>query len=137
MTSAIKTCAVTIMVCTGAAVTLLAAFGMVVYGIENAITLRTIFEILGANSVINIGLLLTKKFESSFAVLEYAVDTGYTIAVLAVTGFIFNWYSTIPFWYLAAMAVVIYVFAVATNIVRTRKDIKEINTLLQKCREKT
>ena len=131
----IKKVAVDSLMCTGAALVLLAVFiGIAIPG--GTLLLNTVFEILMANIVINLGLVLTRRFESSYAALEFLLDVSYIIAVLVVSGVIFGWYSTVPVWYLAVMAVAIYAFAVLTSLVRTRKNIKEINELLRKRKEK-
>jgi len=135
MMNNIKKVAVDSLMCTGAALVLLTAFIRIAIP-GGTILLNTVFEILVANIVINLGLVLTKRFESSYAVLEFLLDVSYIVAVLVVSGVIFGWYSTVTVWYLAVMAVVIYAFAVLTSIVRTRKNIKEINELLRKRKEK-
>jgi len=131
----IKKVAVDSLMCTGAALVLLAVFiGIAIPG--GTLLLNTVFEILMANIVINLGLVLTRRFESSYAALEFLLDVSYIIAVLVVSGLIFGWYSTVPVWYLVVMAVAIYAFAVLTSLVRTRKNIKEINELLRERKEK-
>ena len=135
MRNNIKKVAVDSLMCTGAALVLLTIFVRIVIP-SGTILLNTVFEILVANIVINLGLILTRKFENSYAVLEFLLDVSYIVAVLVVSGVIFGWYSTVTVWYLAVMAVVIYAFAVLTSIVRTRKNIKEINELLRKRKEK-
>ena len=127
----IKKVAVDSLMCTGAALVLLTIFVRIVIP-GGTILLNTVFEILGANIVINLGVIFTRKIESSYAILKYLLDVSYIIAILAVFGVIFDWYSTVPIWYLIVMAVAIYAFAVLTNIVRMRKDVKEINELLRK-----
>jgi hypothetical protein len=129
----IKKTIVNIMTSTGMALILLALFVALIGA--RAITVRTFFEILGANTVINMGLLLTHKFESDYAALEFLLDISCIIAVLIASGFLFDWFSTIPVWYLIIMAVAIYLFAFVTNIVRMRNDAKAINDLLRKRKE--
>ena len=123
-----------IMFTTGTALMLLAVFAVINGG--KAIFVETFFQILGANIVIHLGLILTKKFESSYAILEFLLDISYTIVVLVVFGIVFNWYSSTPVWYLVIMAVVIYTFGVFINILRTQKDANELNKLLQKHKNK-
>jgi hypothetical protein len=115
---------------TGAALVIL-AFYLVLAGAEN-INVRLIFEIFGANIVINIGLFLRHKFEIRYFILEFLVDVCFIILVLLICGAIFNWFPAFPVWYLVMMAVVIYLFVVITTAAKIRKDAKEINELLQK-----
>jgi F0F1-type ATP synthase assembly protein I len=123
-----------IMVTTGAALMLLAIFAVIKGG--KYVFLETFFQIFGANIVIHLGLILTKKFESTYAVLEFLLDISYTIAVLVVFGIVFDWYSATPVWYLIIMAVVIYAFGAFINIIRIQKDANELNKLLQKRKNK-
>ena len=130
-----KKAVVNIFCITGAALILLAIFTVIIGA--PAIFVRTFFEILGANTIIIFGLLLTHKFESRYVFLEYLLDISYVIIVIVVFGVIFDWYSSIPVWYLVIMAVAIYIFSIITSIVRTRKDAQELNALLLKLKEKT
>jgi hypothetical protein len=129
-----KKTAVNIMATTGSALILLAFF-VVIFG-DTFIYARTFFEIFGANIVIHLGLLLTRKFESRYVFLEFLLDVSYIIVVLVVFGFIFNWYTSVPVWILVIMAVVIYIFGLVVDIARSRKDAKEMDELLQKGRKK-
>ena len=95
-----------------------------------------VFQILGANTLIIFGLKLTSIFESTYAILEYLLDTGYTILVLFVFGLIFDWYSSIPIWGLILMGILVYIIGILINIPRSRKDLNEINRLLKKHKEK-
>ena len=126
----IKKTIINIMVTTCAAIMLLAVFAVIVDG--KSILVHTHFEISGACIVLHLGLLITRKFESSYAVLEFLLDLSYIIAVLVVFGLIFDWYSSIPVWYHVIMAAAIYAFGIFINIVRTKKDADELNDLLQK-----
>jgi len=103
---------------------------------QGFISNETVFEIFGANIVINFGLYLRFKFEIRNAILEFLVNVSYIIIVLLVFGNIFDWYSAVPVWFLSIMAVVIYIFAVIITIVKIQKDAKEINELLRKRKKK-
>jgi len=96
------------------------------------IYVRTVFEVLGANIIIHLGLFLTRKFESRYAILENLLDIFYLLSILGIFAFIFKWYSSVPIWYIFIIAVVVYLFSILLNIVRTQKTAKRINDLLQK-----
>jgi F0F1-type ATP synthase assembly protein I len=130
----IKKIIIDIMVTTGSALMLLAVFAVISGG--EYIYIKTFFQIFGANVVIHLGLVLTKKFECTFAVFEFLLDISYTIAVLVIFGLVFDWYSSIPVWYLIIMAVVVYLFGLFINIVRIQKNADEFNKLLQKRKNK-
>lgn len=94
------------------------------------------YQILLANIVIHLGLLLTRKFESTYAVFEYLLDISYIILVLIVFGILFKWIYSTPIWVLAIMGVVVYIFNILLNFIRIKKDAKDLNSLLQKRKEK-
>jgi hypothetical protein len=123
-----------IMFVTGAALVILAAFSAF-FDVEIHFV-PTVFEIFAANILIILGLFLRWRFEIRYIFLEYLVDITYTIAVLIVSGYIFDWYSAVPVWLLLAMAVVIYILAVTVFIIRFKKDTNEMNELLQKRKKK-
>jgi hypothetical protein len=130
----IKNIVTYIMFVTGATLVILALFSMI-FGVEIHFV-PTVFEIFAANIMIILGLFLRSKFEIRNIILEYLVDISYTIAVLVVSGLIFNWYSTIPVWLLIVMAVVIYIFATIFTVTKLKKDAEELNQLLQKRNKK-
>jgi len=100
-----------------------------------AIPAAVFFQVLLTNIIIYSGFIFTRKFESRYAILEYLLDISLVIGVVLVFGTIFEWYKDFP-WLLAFMAVIIYLFGLLTGLVRARKDIKDINELLQKRKEK-
>jgi len=135
MMNDVKIIAMGIMISTGAALVLLAVFAG--FNDTNVIHIRTVFEILGANAVICVGLTLIGKLECALAVLKHLLlEASYVIAVLLVFGLVFDWYSVVPVWYLVVMAVVIYAFVVFAGTAKMRNDVKEINELLRKRRKK-
>ena len=103
---------------------------------EKQIPIITIFQIFAANIIINIGLYFRSKIEIRKYLLEFFIDVSYIIIVLLIFGYIFDWHSYVPVWYLAMMASVIYIIAVVTTVVKIKNDTKEINDLLQKRKEK-
>jgi len=116
------------------AIILLAVYFLIIG--EKQIPIITIFQIFTANIIINIGLYFRSKIEISKFLLEFFIDVSYIIIVLLIFGYIFDWYSYVPVWYLAMMASVIYIIAVITTVVKIKNDTKEINDLLQKRKEK-
>jgi F0F1-type ATP synthase assembly protein I len=122
------------MATTGTTLIFLAIFAVIIGG--KSIYVHTFFELLAANIVIHLGLILTKKFESSYAILEFVLDVSYIIVVLVGFGLIFDWFSSVPIWYLVIMAVAVYAFGVFINITRIRKEADELNKLLQKHKNK-
>jgi len=119
---------------TGAVLFLLAVFIMFKEG--KNITVNTILQIIGANTVITIGLHLSQKIESRFAILEFLLDIGFMSAVIAVSDILFKWYYHVPVWVPLVIVLLVYILFYLLDIIRVRRDIKEINKLLQKLKEK-
>lgn len=92
----------------------------------------SVFSNLGAVFIICLGLRLTAKFESSYAILEAALDLTYINAVLILFGLGFNWFATTPFWLVAIIAILVYLTGLFLNTFRLRQEINTINDLLQK-----
>jgi hypothetical protein len=119
---------------TGASLVILAVFSLLLN--VDIHFVPTVFEIFVANIIIVLGLFLRWKFEIRYIILEYIIDISYIILVLVVFGLIFDWYFAIPVWLLAAMAIVIYIFAMIISVTKINKDAKELNKLLQKRQKK-
>ena len=119
---------------TGASLVILAAFS-VFFGKEFNYA-PVVLQIFAANIVINLGLFMLWKIEIRYLILQYLLDVAYIIVILVVFGLIFDWYSTVPVWFLAATAAVIYALATIITVTKFRKDTDEINELLQKRKEK-
>jgi len=119
---------------TGAVLFLLAVF--VMFKENKSISAHTILEIIGVNIVITIGLFLTYKIEFRHPIPEFLLDICFMIAVIVLSGTLFDWYSYIPVWVPVIMVVVVYILFHLLDIIRVRKDIKEINKLIQELKEK-
>jgi len=119
---------------TGAVLFLLAVFTMFREG--KSINVDTILEIIGANIVISIGLFLTHKIEFRYAIFEFLLDIGFMLTVIILFGTLFNWYSRISVWVPLVIVFMVYILFYLLDIIRVHRDIKEINKLLQKLKEK-
>lgn len=118
-----------IMTTTGITLVVLAIIGTLFRA--NYICISSVFESLGANVLIHLGFKITNKFESRYSVLETLLDISYTIVILFIFGYIFNWYASVPMWILAIMAIVVYLLGCFINIFRIQEDVKIINELVQ------
>jgi Ca2+/Na+ antiporter len=119
---------------TGAVLFFLAVFA--IFKENKTINVDTILEIIGANTVITAGLFLTHKIECRYAIYEFLLDIGFMIAVIILSGTLFNWYSRIQVWIPLVIVLIVYILFYLLDIIRVHRDIKEINKLLQKLREK-
>lgn len=129
-----KNTIITTMFTTGASLVITAVF-FAVSDIQ-VMSIHVIFQIFGANIVINIGLLLTHQFEFRSVILEYLIDICYVIAVLVVFRAVFDWYPPMPVYVLVIMAVAIYILTLTLVLTRIKNDTDKINTLLRRRGEK-
>lgn len=125
-----KKLAVNILCTTGITLVILATIATFCGG--SYLFISSVFESFLANIIIHVGLVFAHKFESRYALLEFTLDIGYTVAVVIICGAIFHWYSSTPIWTLTIMAVLIYLIAVLLSTVQMRREVEEINQLLQK-----
>ena len=130
----IKKIVLYILASTGAVLFLLAIYRIFIN--NNPIYGVNILQIVGANIVITIGLNLTEKIESRYAIFEILIDIGFMTVVIVLFGVLFKWYNNVPIWFTVIMVVVIYISFYLLDIIRVRKDIEEINELLKKNKEK-
>ena len=100
-----------------------------------AINVNHFFQILGASIIIQFGLFFTRKFDGKYVILEYLLDMSFIVIVVFIFSAIFGWFTD-RFWILMIMVIIFYIFGLITNTIRTRKDAKEMNELLQKRRKK-
>jgi len=119
---------------TGAVLFLLAVF--IMFKESKSINVDTILEIIGANIVISIGLFLTHKIECRYAIFEFLLDIGFMLTVIILAGTLFHWYSRISVWVPLVIVLMVYILFYLLDIIRVHRDIKEINKLLQKLKEK-
>jgi len=122
---------VNIMATTALAVILLAAFVRILLPGYDLYFTSAVFQIFSANIVIHFGLVLIRKLESKYLVLDVLLDIVYTATVLIVFGVIFDWLVITPVWILMAMATLIYLVLFFFDMVRIRKEAKIINKLLK------
>jgi len=121
---------INIMFTSNAILVFIAIFAVIIK--SETILTRTVFEVLGANIVIHLGIFFTRKFESRYAILENLLDIGCLLCILGIFAIIFKWYTSVPIWYIYIISIVVYLFSILLNIVRTQRTAKRINELLQK-----
>jgi nitrate/nitrite transporter NarK len=119
---------------TGAVLFLLTVF--VMFKENKYINANTILEIIGANTVISAGLFLTHKVEFRYAIFEFLLDIGFMMTVIVLSGILFSWYSTMQVWIPLVIVLIVYILFYLLDIIRVHRDIKEINKLLQKLKDK-
>lgn len=114
---------------TGLTLTLLACFAFMVGGC--AIYVKTIFEALLANMCIQLVYLLTQNIETSYFILDSAIDISGIIFVVLLFGKIFQWFSSTPIWVLIIISILTYIICFVFQIVRVKDDVHFINEKLR------
>ena len=95
------------------------------------ICIDTIFQVLGLNVVIYIGLYFMEFMEYRFAILETALKLTYIIALVLVTGLIWEWYNNLPVAVLVLMTIGIFVACVCLDAISLISEVKSINVLIE------
>jgi hypothetical protein len=124
---------VNILYVTGALIVILAIY-LAIIGKET-ISVKNVFEILGASILINVGMTIRYRFEIRNIILENIVNLGYIIFVLLAFRAVFNWHN-IPVWIFIILAFIIYILSIVLLYQQVFKTTIEINKLLKKRREK-
>lgn len=96
------------------------------------IYLETVFQILGANIVVHLGLVVLRKLELKYAVIEAFLHIALVLFVLVVFGSIFHWFTSTPIGVLVTMGFVIYIVSAILNLFSMKRDAQEINALIKK-----
>lgn len=122
------------LITTGITLCLLALVAFIAGG--SAIYVETVFQNLLVNACAHLGFLLTKRFESSYLLLDMAVDVLMVCAVIIAAGAVFGWFSSTPVWLLVIMVLVVYAASTLLSLFRVRSDIRFINEKLKQLRQK-
>lgn len=94
--------------------------------------ISSVFQSLGVNLLIQLGLPVVRKYESHYFIVEASLDIGFILLVLIPAGFMFNWYGNgTPLWMVVLMGIGIYVVGCMINIMRIHDDINFINQKLK------
>ena len=82
--------------------------------------------------VINLGLILTGKFESKHVILEYLLDIIFISIVLFISGILIDMFYPGDQWILLIIGIIVYIIGLLTGMARINKDAKEMNELIRK-----
>lgn len=93
--------------------------------------IATVYQAFAANLVIHLGLVLLRRFESKYVVVELFVEISYELMILITAGFLFGWYSSTPIWVLILMGLAIYFIGILTDVFRIKTDVEFINSQLK------
>jgi hypothetical protein len=99
--------------------------------------IRTVFESLFVNILINVGLIFVNRIESKYYFIEILYEIAYVLLIILPSGFLFGWYAAIPLWIIALMSVAIYSVSCFINIFRVTSDVEDINRQIKSMKQKT
>ena len=95
------------------------------------ICIDTIFQVLGLNVVIYIGLYFMEFIEYRFAILETCLKLIYIIVLVLVSGLIWGWYNSLPPAVLVLMTIGIFIVCVCLDAISLLSEVKAINVLIE------
>lgn len=125
-----------IMATTGITLVVLALVA-ICYG-ATVICISTVFQALVLNIAIYAGIYILNHFEYHYPILETALKLIYVLALVLISGWIFEWYANLSGVVLALMTIVIFGVCVFLDIMSLIGEVKEINSLIEgdvDCRE--
>ena len=96
----------------------------------------TVFQALGLNTVIYVGISFLSRPEYHYPIVETALKLSYIIALALLSGRIFGWYSSLSAPVLALMSIVIFGVCVYLDAMNLSSEVKEINGLIEKQTQK-
>lgn len=95
------------------------------------ICIDTIFQVLGLNVVIYIGLYFMEFIEYRYAILETCLKLIYIIVLVLVSGLIWGWYNSLPPAVLVLMTIGIFIVCVCLDAISLLSEVKAINVLVE------
>lgn len=96
------------------------------------ICIETVFQVLGLNILIYIGLFLLDCVEYRYAILGTVLKLMYTIALVLAGGFVWDWYANLPAAVLVIMTIGIFLVSVGLDAISLLGEVKSINGLIGK-----
>lgn len=116
------------MATTGIALVVL-SFIAIYYG-GSLICIDTVFQVLGLNIVIYMGMHIFNHFEYRYSVLETGLKLIYILTLVLISGRIFGWYSNISGLVLVSMTVVVFGVCMCLDTLNLLEEVNSINTLI-------
>lgn len=95
------------------------------------ICIDTIFQVLGLNVIIYIGLYFMEFIEYRYAILETGLKLIYIIMLVLISGWLFGWYNNLSGTVLVLMTIVIFAVCVCLDAVNLLSEVKSINVIIE------
>lgn len=99
--------------------------------------LKTVFQVLGVNIIVHLGLVLIQKIPIKYALLKTVLDVILITGTLLVFGVLFDWFTSTPVWVLVIMGIVMYMLSLFLDLLQMKKEAQEINELIRKRKKET
>lgn len=96
------------------------------------IYVETVFQVMGANIVVHLGLFVLSKLELKYASMTMILHLALIIIMMVVFGSIFQWFTSTPMWVLVIMGFLIYLISAILNLFYMKQEAQEINLLIKK-----
>ena len=94
------------------------------------ICIDTIFQVLGLNVIIYIGLYFMEFIEYRYAILETGLKLIYIIMLVLISGWLFGWYNNLSGTVLVLMTIAIFVVCVCLDAINLLSEVKSINVII-------
>ncbi|MBQ9928817.1 MAG: hypothetical protein IJO65_12715 [Lachnospiraceae bacterium] len=95
------------------------------------ICIDTVFQMLGLNIVIYIGLYFMDYIEYRYALLETGLKLIYIILLVLISGFVWDWYNNLSSAVLILMTIGIFAVCVCLDTISLLSEVKTINGLIE------
>ena len=95
------------------------------------ICIDTIFQVLGLNVVIYIGLYVMEFAEYRFAILETGLKLTYIMVLVLMGGLVWGWYDDLPIAVLVLMTIGVFIICVCLDAISLISEVKAINVLIE------
>lgn len=95
------------------------------------ICIDTVFQMLGLNIVIYIGLYFMDYMEYRYALLETGLKLIYIILLVLISGFVWDWYNNLSGAVLILMTIGIFAVCVCLDTISLLSEVKTINGLIE------
>lgn len=95
------------------------------------ICIDTVFQMLGLNIVIYIGLYFMDYMEYRYALLDTGLKLIYIILLVLISGFVWDWYNNLSGAVLILMTIGIFAVCVCLDMISLLSEVKTINGLIE------
>ncbi len=94
------------------------------------IFISAVFQALVLNIVIYAGIYLLNRFEYRYPILETGLKLVYVLALVLISGWVFDWYQNLSGPVLVLMTIVIFGVCVCLDTISLIDEVKKINCLI-------